>query len=225
METDNPLPGSRARLLIAEDNELVRLGLRTMLTSEPDLEVVGEASTGREAVAFCQRLQPDIVLMDVTMSDLDGLATTRLIKQEWPQINVLIVTMSEDLNSLLEAFRVGVSGYILINASRREVVEAVRQVLNGESPLDPRLASKLIRRLAHGQEKLTAPPSARLTPRELDVLRLVAEGKTNAEIGQALFVSHGTVKIHVEHIIDKLGVSDRTQAAVRALASGLLNPR
>jgi DNA-binding NarL/FixJ family response regulator len=218
----------RGRIIIADDHELARLGLRTMLLPEPDLEVVGEAATGREAIDISRALQPDLVLMDIRMPDLDGLMATRAIKEELPRTSILIVTLSEDPDYLLEALRVGAAGFVLKDASRREVVAAVRQVLNGESPLDPKLAAQLIRRLA-GQTQATkeqGAPAGRhtddLTQRELEVLRLVAEGKTNAEIAQQLFVSTGTVKVHVERIIDKLGVSDRTQAAVRAVELGYL---
>ena len=219
-------PSRRARVIIADDHELARLGLRTMLVPEPDLEIVGEAATGHEAVALSRRLHPDIVLMDVRMPDLDGLAATRAIKEELPRTSILVVTLSEDPDYLLEALRAGAAGYVLKDASRREVIAAVRQVLTGESPLDPRLAAQLIRRLA-GQAKEEEQPAShgdKLTPRELEVIRLVAKGKTNAEIARSLFVSVGTVKVHVERIIDKLGVSDRTQAAVRAVELGYIRP-
>lgn len=225
-ETTAPRHG---RIIIADDHELARLGLRTMLQPEPDLSVVAEAATGREAVELSRQLQPDLVLMDIRMPDLDGLVATRSIKEELPRTSILIVTLSEDPDYLLEALRVGAAGYVLKDASRREVVTAVRQVLNGESPLDPKLAAQLIRRLAgQGAPKDAASQPARhgdeLTQRELDVLRLVAEGKTNAEIAHALFVSVGTVKVHVERIINKLGVSDRTQAAVRGVELGYMTP-
>jgi len=227
-EASAPGAGQRGgRIIIADDHELARLGLRTMLLPEPDLEVVGEAGTGREAVELSRRLEPDLVLMDIRMPDLDGLVATRAIKAELPRTSILIVTLSEDPDYLLEALRVGAAGYVLKDASRREVVTAVRQVLGGESPLDPKLAAQLIRRLA-GQtppkEQQPAKHGDELTQREIDVLRLVAEGKTNAEIAHSLFISVGTVKVHVERIINKLGVSDRTQAAVRAVELGYLTP-
>lgn len=213
----------RARIIIADDHELARLGLRTMLVPEPDLEVVGEAATGREAVAMSRELQPDLVLMDIRMPDLDGLVATRAIKEVHPRTSILIVTLSEDPDYLLEALRVGAAGYVLKDASRREVVDAVRQVLSGESPLDPKLSAQLIRRLASRTRESSAARGDEPTHREMEVLRLVAEGKTNAEIAHSLFISVGTVKVHVERIIDKLGVSDRTQAAVRAVELGYIN--
>jgi DNA-binding NarL/FixJ family response regulator len=226
VQTEKAAP---SRVLIADDHELSRLGLRTMLQPEADLEVVGEAATGREAVELTRRLEPDLVLMDIRMPDMDGLVATRTIKAELPRTSILIVTLSEDPDYLLEALRVGAAGYVLKDASRREVVDAMRQVLNGESPLDPKLAAQLIRRLASqtpasAKDQPAAKHGDELTQRELDVLRLVAEGKTNAEIAQSLFVSVGTVKVHVERIIDKLGVSDRTQAAVRGVELGYLTP-
>lgn len=213
----------RARIIIADDHELARMGLRTMLAPEPDLEVVGEAATGREAVDLSRELKPDLVLMDIRMPDLDGLVATRAIKEMDPKTSVLIVTLSEDPDYLLEALRVGAAGYVLKDASRREVVDAVRQVLGGESPLDPKLSAQLIRRLASRTRDTSAAHGDELTHREVEVLRLVAEGKTNAEIAASLFISVGTVKVHVERIIDKLGVSDRTQAAVRAVELGYLS--
>ena len=220
-------PGSRtrpARLVIADDHELAREGLRAMLENEPDLEIVGEASTGREALEVCRQLQPDLVLMDVRMPDMDGLVAAQSIKEEWPRISVLAITLSEDPDYLLRALKVGVAGYVLKDASRADVVAAVRRALGGESPLDQRLSVQLLRRLAEETRAPAAPSGPALTPREQEVLRLVAEGKTNAAIAERLFVSVGTVKVNVERIIDKLGVSDRTQAAVRAIELGLISP-
>lgn len=214
---------TRARVLIADDHELTRLALRNVLAGERDLEVVGEARTGREAVNLCRDLQPDLMLMDIRMPELDGLAATRAIKESCPRVSVLIVTMYEDPNYLLEALKAGAAGYLLKDATQREVVTAVRQVLRGESLLNPGLATQLLRRMVD-EAKAPPQPVERLTPRELEVLELVARGLTNREIGRELVVSVGTVKLHVEHIIGKLGVSDRTQAAVRAVQMGLVTP-
>src|SRR5712691_11653080 len=157
-------PSRRARVVIADDHELARLGLRTMLVPEPDLEVVGEAATGHEAVALSRQLHPDIVLMDIRMPDLDGLAATRAIKQDLPLTSILIVTLSEDPDYLLEALRAGAAGYVLKDASRREVVTAVRQVLSGESPLDPKLSAQLIRRLSRAKDEPPVRHGDALTP-------------------------------------------------------------
>src|SRR3977135_4040281 len=163
---DPPELPKRGRILIADDHELARLGLRTMLTPEPDLEVVGEAGTGREAVELSRQLQPDLVLMDIRMPDLDGLVATRAIKEEFPRTSILIVTLSEDPDYLLEALRVGAAGYVLKDASRREVVDAVHQALSGESPLDPKLSAQLIRRLASRTRDTSAGHGDELTHRE-----------------------------------------------------------
>jgi len=213
-----------------DDHPLLRRGFRSLLTGEPDLEVVGEASNGREAIELCQRLRPDFVLMDVRMPEMDGLAATRVIKREDPGIVVLIMTMHENTDYLLEALDAGAAGYVLKDTPAERLISAVRRTLNGESPLNQELAAELLRRLAGERKKEEAPrlpePRAQLheplTPRELEVLGLLATGLTNQQIAQTLVISKGTVKVHVERIIRKLNVSDRTQAAVRAIEMGLL---
>ncbi len=237
MTARTPLENGRklARLIIVDDHALAREGLRDMLADEPDLEVVGEAANGLEALALCSRLQPDLVLMDVRMPRVDGLEATRKVKQEFPKIIVLMLTMHENPDYLLEALRAGAAGYVLKDASSEEVVTAVWQALGGESPLDPELAARLLRRLAADEkERVEAPRSARgrgerllhvepLTPREEEVLQLMKLGHTNRQIARELVVSPGTAKNHVEHIIQKLVVSDRTQAVVKALELGILD--
>ncbi len=221
-----------ARLVIVDDHDLAREGLRDILADEPDIEVVGEATNGREAVALCSRLQPDLVLMDVRMPQMDGLAATREVKQRFPKISVMMVTMHENPDYLLEALRAGAAGYILKDALQHEVVAAIRQVLSGESPLDPELAARLLRRLAaeeQGRSSLRRPRGRgqplieSLTRRELEVLGFLKLGWTNRQIARELVISPGTVKNHVEHIIRKLEASDRTQAVVRALELGILD--
>jgi len=209
-----------ARLIIADDHELARTGLRGMLTGQPDLVVVGEAATGRQAVALCRRLRPDLALMDVRMPDLDGLAATREIKRESPATAVVIVTMHENPEYLLEALRAGAAGYVLKDATHAEVFKTVRRVLEGEVLLTPEVASRLLVRLVR-EKRPTVDPPVHLTSRELVVLRLVAQGWTNREIAAELKLSAGTVKVHVERILAKLGVAHRTQAAVRAVEMGL----
>lgn len=212
-----------ARLVIVDDHELVRAGLRKMLTGQQDLEVVGEAANGREALTLCRRLQPDLALIDVRMPEMDGLATCCAIKQECPATSVILITIHENLDYLLEALRAGTAGYLFKDVTQNELITAVRQVLRGESILDRELMMSLFKRLA-GQSPAQGEPSLiGLSPRELEVLQLLVQGQTNREIAQKLMVSVSTVKIHVEHIFAKLGVSDRTQAAVRAIELGLLH--
>ena len=223
--------GRAARLVIADDHDLVREGLRAVLEGEPDLEVVGEARNGEEAVEVCRRLRPDLVLMDVRMPKADGLEATRRIKAEMSSVSVVMVTMHENLDYLLEAVRAGAAGYILKDAAGERVLEAVRKTLGGESPLDEALAMHLLVRMANkGQstglpaaaKKRQAPMPGGITPREVEVLQILVRGRTNAQIAQSLAISRGTTKIHVQNIIAKLGASDRTQAAVRAIELGIL---
>jgi NarL family two-component system response regulator LiaR len=220
-----------ARVVIADDHGLVREGLRAVLEGEPDLEVVGEAEDGNQALEVCRTLGPDLVLMDVRMPEVDGLEATRKIKEEMPNTSVIMVTMHENPDYLLEAIRAGAAGYILKDASAERLVEAVRRTLDGESPLNQELAMRLLTRMANesepsarAPEKSQDPMPEGITPREVEVLRLLAQGRTNLQIAQDLAVSRGTIKSHVQNIIAKLGVSDRTQAAVRAIELGILDP-
>jgi DNA-binding NarL/FixJ family response regulator len=229
-------PRSVVRLVIADDHYLVRNGLQAMLAREPDLEVVGVAENGLEALKLCQELVPDLALMDVRMPEMNGLEATRAIKEEMPSIIILIVTTHEDPEYLFEALRAGAAGYVLKDAPKRRLLGAIRGAMNGEAPLTQELAVQLISRLAEESKKqqeaagsLSEPkkqpessPLEWLTPRELEVLGLLAQGQNNPEIARNLVISRGTVKVHVQHIITKLGVSDRTQAVVRAIDMGLV---
>lgn len=219
-----------SRLLIVDDHDFVRSGIKVMLSGERGLQIVGEAANGLEALELCRKTQPDLVLMDVRMPKMDGLVTTRAVKQKFPGISVLILTMHEKENYLLEAIKAGAAGYVLKDAPRKELITAIRKVLDGETTLNRKLATKLLQRLANETQgaaetrlrpertKLARP----LTPREVEVLGLMAQGRTNREIAQSFVISVGTVKNHVEHIIAKLEVSDRTQAVVRALELGVI---
>jgi len=231
-----------ARIVIADDHGLVRQGFRGMLAREEGLEVVGEAEDGREAGEACSRLHPDLVLMDVRMPGMDGLSATREIKQSHPKTIVLVVTMHENPDYLLEAVKAGAAGYVLKGSPNSEIISSIRRALEGESPLNQELAMHVMHKLVGGGVPLgaqgTSPPPQRrsheerpegslpkpLARRELEVLRLVAQGKTNQEIAQILGLSALTVKTYVQRIIGKLGVSDRTQASVRAAQLGLLAP-
>ena len=215
------------RLLIADDHDLVRRGLRGLLRREPDLEIVGEARDGREAVELGLSLVPDLILMDVRMPGMDGLEATREIKAKRPEIGILMVTMHDDPDYMLEAIRSGAAGYVLKDASWEDLTSSVRRALSGDFPMDPDVAARLLQRLARettqqSEATQTGPvPAGRLsdplTPRELEVLQRLTLGRTNSAIAQDLTISVGTTKSHVQRVIQKLGVSDRTQAAVRAV--------
>src|ERR687894_1212116 len=225
----NPGDAAKTRLAIVDDHDLAREGLKDMLADEPDIQVIGEASNGREALLLCSRLKPDLMLMDVRMPEMDGLAATQEIKERYPSVSVLVVTMHENPDYLLEALKAGAAGYVLKDAPQDEVVAAVRRVREGESPLDPELAARLLRRLAvegganSPRRVARRGPSNQLTPREFEVLGLMKLGYTNRQIADKLVISLGTAKNHVEHIISKLGSSDRTQAVVKALELGVLD--
>src|SRR5215204_1597659 len=203
------------RLILADDHHLLRRGFKSLLSGEPDLEVVGEASTGLEAIEMCRRLGPDLILMDVRMPEMDGITATRRIKQDQPDVSVLVVTIHENPDYLLEALDAGAAGYVLKDAPADRLISAVHRTLNGESPLNQELATRLLRQFAEEKQyNLHRAPSRRheplddaLTPRETEVLGLLTTGQTNQQIARTLTISKGTAKVHVERIIRKLGVS------------------
>jgi DNA-binding NarL/FixJ family response regulator len=211
-----------ARLLIADDHELARLGLVGALTGERGVEVVGEARDGREAVELAQQLDPDLVLMDIRMPRLDGLGATAEIVRTCPRTSVIMVTMQEDPEYLIEALKVGASGYLLKDSGKPEIVGAIRKVLGGETLLNAGLVADLLQRMDHDGRAQPGPASHALSEREVEVLRLLVAGKTNREIARDLILSISTVKTHVEHVIAKLDVADRTQAAVKATRLGIV---
>lgn len=219
MLSNDPLakPTGPIRILIADDHEMARAGIRSLIGNEPGLDIIGEAVNGSDALAQCGALQPDLALLDVRMPDMDGIAATRAIKQQFSHIKILIVTMHENVDYLVEAVKAGAGGYVLKDTTRRELITAIRQVCRGETFMNPRLMMHALRRLATEPEGAAQPLIEALTPREVDVLRLLVQGQTNRQIAANLAISPGTVKVHVEHIIGKLSVSDRTQAAVRAI--------
>ena len=205
------------RILLVDDHPVVRHGLRGMLDAEPDLTVVGEASSGAAGVAAARELTPDIVLMDLRMPDGDGVQATGQILAALPAVRVVVLTTYETDRDILRAIEAGASGYLLKDASPAELADAVRAAARGETVLAPSVASTLIR-----QVRAPAPPA--LSAREVQVLRLVALGRTNADIGKELFISEATVKTHLLHIYAKLGVNDRAAAVATAYERGLLVP-
>jgi len=213
------------RVLIADDESLVRAGLRMILEAEPDLEVVAEASDGGEAVALCRRLRPDIALVDVRMPRVDGIAAARRIAgdPEVPTRVVMLTTFDAD-ELVVEALRAGATGFLLKSMPREHLVAAVRTAISGDALLAPALVRRLLDDLLARATPTPLPGIELLTPREEEVLRLVARGLSNAEIAERLVLGEGTVKTHVAHVLAKLGVRDRVQAVVAAYDSGLVRP-
>ena len=218
------------RVLIADDHALLREGLRHVLEMEDDIEVVGEAADGVDVVGKCRELQPDIVLMDVSMPGGGGLEATHKIKQQWPHIEVVILTVHDDQQYVADLINAGAKGYILKD-SKACFAQVLRRVHDGEPFLEPNLKAKLFQRLQESREKAPVAataetdPKVRLTPRELQVLELIVDGKTNKEIADTLIISEKTVKNHVTNLLKKLNLSDRTQAAVYALRHNLVPDR
>lgn len=213
---------NRVRVLLVDDQGLFRAGLRTLLATREELEIVGEAGDGQEAVAVAVRTRPDVALMDLKMPGVDGVAATRRLRTELPSCRVVALTTFEDDALVFECLRAGAVGYLLKDASVQRLVEAVLAAARGESVLQPSVASKLIAELSRLSAAAPAADElARLSEREREVLRLLARGAANKEIAAALFIAEGTVKNHVTAILAKLGVADRTQAALRARELGL----
>ena len=214
------------RVLVADDQALVRGGFRMILESQKDIAVVGEAGTGREAIMRARELDPDVILMDIRMPDLDGLEATRQLLAGDGDPRVLIVTTFDADEYVYAAMKAGASGFVLKDLRPEQLAEAVRVVATGESLLAPaitrRLVEQVVRRPPPGSAR--PPELEMLTGRELDVLRLVARGRSNAEIAQELFLSEATVKTHLTHILTKLRLRDRVQAVVVAYESGLVQP-
>lgn len=211
------------RVVIADDQPLVRTGLRMILQPEPDIEVVGEAADGRSAIAECARLCPDVVLMDVRMPDVDGIEATRVVTNATDPPRVLVLTTFDLDEIVYDALRAGASGFLLKDAPEERLTTAIRVVAEGGSLFAPSVTGRLIAEFA----RRTPEPKADLTgltEREHQVLLLVARGLSNAEIARELFVSDNTVKTHVARVLMKLGVRDRVQAVVLAYESGLVRP-
>jgi DNA-binding NarL/FixJ family response regulator len=213
------------RVVLADDQPLVRTGLRMILSAESDLQIVGEASDGAEAITVCGHTHPDVVLMDVRMPGIDGIEATRAIttRQEAPP-RVLILTTFDLDGVVYDALRAGASGFLLKDASEERLTTAIRVVSDGGSLFAPSITRRLIEEFARREPRHPPPSLDGLTDREVDVLKQVARGLSNAEIASTLFVTENTVKTHVARVLRKLGVRDRVQAVVFAYESGLVTP-
>ncbi|MBI4729443.1 MAG: response regulator transcription factor [Acidobacteria bacterium] len=225
-ETEKTSPSDeKIRVIIVDDHALFRRGLQMVLDQEEDIEVVGEASDGSEAVGKAQETMPDIVLMDVRMPRRGGIEATRQIKDLLPHTKVLMLTISDEEADLYDAIKAGASGYLLKEISIDEVATAVRSVHGGQSLISPSMASKLLSEFAtiakKTDEKATVP-QPRLTDREMEVLRLVAQGRNNRDIAKELFISENTVKNHIRNILEKLHLHSRMEAVVYAVREKLL---
>ena len=206
-------------ILIADDHAVVREGLRALITTKPGMEVVGEAADGIEAISQARSLQPDVILLDMVMPHKDGLQAIKEIKQQNPKTRILVLTSFDDDERVFSAIKAGALGYLLKDSSPQQLLEAIQDVYHGRSSLHPAIALKVIRELSQPSD--LPPTEEPLTEREMETLRLIAQGLTNQEIGDKLAISERTVGKHVSNILDKLHLANRTQAALYALRRGL----
>lgn len=209
------------RVLVADDHPIVRSGIVGLISLDDGLEVVGEASDGAEAVELALTLRPDVVLMDLRMPRLTGAEATARLAEELPEVRVLVLTTYESDDDILGAIEAGASGYLLKAAPQEEIVAGIRSVAEGHTVLAPSIAATLVTRMRTAAAT-AAEERPQLSPRELEVLRLVAQGRSNPKIARDLFIGEATVKTHLLHVFEKLGVSDRTRAVTLALELGLL---
>jgi DNA-binding NarL/FixJ family response regulator len=218
------MPGKKVRILLVDDQALFREGLRTLLSVQPDFEVVGEAANGEDAIGQAMRLSPDVILMDLQMPVLDGVAATRRLRDILGGCRVIVLTTFGDDENVFDALRAGAVGYLLKDASSEKLAEAIRATARGESFLQPVVAAKVVAEFARlsGPLRDRQPLVEPLSERELEVLKHIANGLSNREIGSVLFITEGTVKNHTTNILGKLGVRDRTQAAIKAKEMGLV---
>jgi len=208
-------------ILIVDDHTLFRKGIRKMIEAEQDMLVVGEAANGREAVQLVRTHIPDVVLMDIQMPEMDGIEATRAMHREMPHLGIVILTMYENDEFVFRGLQAGGRGYILKEADPDTMLRAIRAVANGESLLGPTIATKVMRQFA-SMEKAHLSVADGLTPREIEVLKLIAEGKSNKQIAAQLFISEKTVKNHINNILSKLHLYDRTQATLYAIRAGIV---
>jgi NarL family two-component system response regulator LiaR len=211
------------RVLIVDDHGVVREGLRTFLDLQDGIEVVGEAADGEQGVDEAERLRPDVILMDLVMPKLDGVGAMRELRTRAPDAHVIVLTSFLDDDRLMPAIQAGAAGYLLKDVEPAELARAIRAADAGDAILDPSVAARVVRAIVDGSTP-TAPDQDRLTRREHEVLTLLARGRSNKRIGYELGISEKTVKTHVGHVFAKLGVTDRTQAALLAVQQGLVHP-
>ena len=209
------------KILICDDQAIVRDGLAMMLKLETDMEVVSTAEDGAMALDMVTRYKPDLVLMDLKMPVMNGVEATRQIKKHFPEVKVLVLTTYSDDEWVFDAIRAGASGYLLKDTAREELIKAIRGTINGKTYVDPSIAGKVLEKVTSTQTQTATHITGKLTDRELEVLKLIASGLSNADIAKRLFLSEGTVRNHVSAILAKLEVSDRTQAALIAIQHGL----
>jgi DNA-binding NarL/FixJ family response regulator len=212
------------RILLADDHVLFRKGVAALLACRQDMQVVGEAGDGLEAIAKARELLPDVVLMDINMPKCDGLQATRQIKREMPHVKIVILTVSEEDQDLFEAIKIGAQGYLLKDLEPYQLYDLMESISRGDAPLSGAMAARILKEFTHpdpssGKEEVIDE----LTPREIDILELVVEGKTNKEISSELVISENTVKIHIRNILEKLHLQNRIQAAVYAVRQGLVD--
>jgi DNA-binding NarL/FixJ family response regulator len=225
-EAERTAVGEAIRVMIVDDHALFRRGLQMVLEGEADIEVVAEAGDGHEAIEMAEQTTPDVVLMDVRMPKRSGIEATRMIKDTLPSTKILMLTISDEETDLYEAIKAGASGYLLKEISIEEVSGAVRSVFQGQSLISPSMASKLLTEFASmvkRRDERAQVPGPRLTERELEVLKLVAKGMNNRDIGTELFISENTVKNHVRNILEKLHLHSRMEAVVYAVREKLLD--
>ncbi|MED1091369.1 response regulator transcription factor [Bacillus paramycoides] len=201
------------KVLLVDDHEMVRMGVSAYLSTQPDIEVVGEAENGRKGSELALQLRPDIILMDLVMDEMDGVEATRVIIQEWPEAKIVVVTSFLDDEKLYPVIEAGATSYLLKTSRASDIADAVRATYDGETVLEPKVTGKMMSRMRQKKEQ---PLHEELTEREFEILLLIAEGKSNQEIADELFIALKTVKTHVSNILNKLNVSDRTQAVIYA---------